>query len=261
MKNTLRMDIHIVMVCHFSILLYVAYTSDDKPLNRQPNRKDIATTFTRKLVLNSVPSHILPDNYTAVTTVVVRAEPLIRSDSFDACKLSIFLGTITKGNTSSTYPHIVFDGLVFKSMAPFRRVLECLLETLVPATQEYLGVHRTQFWDFLGIAHHGRAVLHVPKMHDTYDGNLQSLGLKFISLIIHMKNEYSSGQVYLCGVPHLVLSPAELIAAGHESNDVAEIKIFQFMSKLSRKYPQPDITWDIFKSHIQFVSRLSTYAG
>ena len=61
--------------------------------------------------------------------------------ALSAHNLSKFLGTITKSNTSSIYPHIVFDGLLFKCMAPFVRVLEFLLKNPIPATQEYLGLH------------------------------------------------------------------------------------------------------------------------
>jgi hypothetical protein len=249
------MDIHPVMVCHFPVLLNVAYTSGDgndevKPINTQPNRKDIATTFTRKLVLDSVPSRILGEHYIAATNVVVTAGSLVESDCFEAYSLSIFLGAIAKGNISSTPPHILFDGRKCRSEDTFTQLLDHLLSTPIAVTQEYLGFDYIYFPDLLDVAHKMRAVLHIQPRFDV----LTILSFCLIDLIEHVMEDCPDGRLYLCGVPELVLSPTELLVAGDKANDRARVKVYQHMSQLSPAYPQPEVDWDLFKSHVEFVN-------
>jgi hypothetical protein len=62
-----------------------------------------------------------------------------------------------------------------------------------------------------------------------------------------------SGRLYLCGVPALVLSPEELIAAGDKANDIAKLKVFDAISALVINFG-PRTTWEAYNSRIHFVN-------
>lgn len=256
MKDTLLMDIQPVMVCYCQLPVITAYTSEDGndegiPINREPNRKDIATTFTRKLVLDSVPWRARPEHYTTTTTVVVTAGPLIGSDGFDAYPLFMFLRGIAKGHNSSTPPHILFDGRKCRSPDTFDELLDYLISTPITATQEYLGFGHLYFGDLLDVAYRMRAILHIQPRLDGHADDLTILSFRLLDLIEHYMKDYPGGQVYLCGVPDLVLTPPELLAAGDDANDMSRVKVYQCMSALSYSHTQ---TWDHFKSNVQFVN-------
>jgi hypothetical protein len=256
MKDMLLMDIHPPMACYCLIPVTIAYTSGDgndegNPVNREPNRKDVATTFTRKLVLDSVPWRVYPEHYTAATTVVVTAGSLTGSRRFDAYTLFRFLGAIAKDHISSTPPHILFDGRKCRSWETFSELINYLLSTPIVATQEYLGFDDLYFGDLSDVAYRMRAILHIQPILDDHANDLTILSHRLLGLTDRLMEEYPDGRVYLCGVPDLVLTPAELLAAGDDSNDIARVKVYQHMSSMSNVYSR---TWDHFKSHVQFVN-------
>jgi len=225
------------------------------PINSRPNRKDIATTFTRKLVLDSVPSRIRGEHYIAATTVVVTSGSLVESDCFEAYSLSVFLGAIAKGNISPTLPHILFDGRKCRSPDTFMQLLDYLLSTPIAATQEYSGFDPLYFGDLMDVAYRMRAVLHVPPRLAIHTETPLVLNFRLLHLAEHEIQQYPGGRLYLCGVPELVLSPAELLAAGDKANDVAEITVFRYMFEYNlQSGEQPDLAWDHLKSHVQFVN-------
>ena len=254
------MDIHSFTVSNCPISLYIAYTSGDgndevKPINSPSNRKDIATTFTRKLGLNSVPSHILPEHYTAVTTVVVMAGSSFGSDCFGSYSLSVFLGAIAKANMSSTPLHILFDGRKRKITNIFLQLLDYLLETPISTTQEFFDFMSDDIEDSLHAAHTMRAVLHVQPRLDDYVDDLTALSLRLLDLSEYSMEDYPGGRVYLCGVPDIALWPAVLITAGDKANDIAEITVFRHMSEHDLWFTvHPVPAWAHFQSHVEFVN-------
>ena len=61
------------------------------------------------------------------------------------------------------------------------------------------------------------------------------------------------GRLYLCGVPALVLSPNELLAAGNKANEVAKSKVFNAIPALVINYGiRP--TWEAYNSRVHFVN-------
>ena len=65
--------------------------------------------------------------------------------------------------------------------------------------------------------------------------------------------QMQAGQLYLCGVPALVLSPIELAVAGDNANDVAKLKVFDAISALVNDYGAR-ATWEAYNSRIHFVN-------
>jgi hypothetical protein len=153
--------------------LIYAYKSGDndddvepRSLKRQSNRKDIATTFTRILTLDAIPLRIPDEHYTTVGTVVLphkAFQPVM--GIWEVYSLTSFFGTIAKAKTSSPPLHIIFQGdgpnSRWKKRA-FSQTIHCFLHTPIPATYEYLGLHKNDLWLLIGAGYRLRAILHAP---------------------------------------------------------------------------------------------------
>jgi len=105
-------------------------------------------------------------------------------------------------------------------------------------------------WASLMLAFDMRAVVHFDDYPSPNAGPDEIAGAIGDQLLDCFKtdtqsNLVSPGQLFLCGIPELILSPAELATAS-DPNEVALLKIYD-------RSPGPKPKWETFKSRVKLV--------
>jgi hypothetical protein len=211
-----------------------------------PTRKDIARTFTRILILEDLPMARFSRSFTKLEEVRLCSgcfkekeeeegnssdDPdLENSDSYDPGRAPSLLRNcllaIAPTSISTAPVHVKFQIEAKYNL----QELECLLRQLNPPIpfiyefyiQKITNSNRTA----LRLAYEHGGIVHY-RLNKLFHGSLAwYIANQFDYLFYHEP----AGQVYLCDVPTMVLTPEDYQAAGDNANEAAKRKIFNSIS-------------------------------
>jgi hypothetical protein len=207
--------------------------TNDEPLTR----KDLATTFTRKLVFDVEPETAIPQSYRAVEEVVFgsacmiiacylrgdQEEKIAQAERVSSMFSKCFAAIASTGTTASVLhvkmhmvPRIEYSILRYR----FPR-----LSAAIPIIFEFFDVSLNWVSNPLKLAYEIRAVVHFDQ--DNFvsrDEMVKELAGQISEILRDGKLSMLASQVYLCDVPQLVLRPDELNSAD-DTNEAAMVKI------------------------------------
>ena len=200
-------------------------------------RKDLATTFTRKLVFNFEPKTAIPKSYRAVEEVIfgpacmyiarhLHGTQIQKSDQANRVA-SLFANCLTAvastGNSAAAL-HAKMH-MVYRIDYHMLRDQLTRLKTAIPIAYEFFNVPIGWRPSALGLAFAMRALVHFEIDVDTSREEMaQELADQISEILADGDSSESTSEVYLCEVPQLVLRPDELNLAD-DTNEAAMVKI------------------------------------
>jgi hypothetical protein len=226
-------------------------------------RKDVAVSYTRKLVFDGPPVFDVSRHYRAVEDVVFFA-PCLHEDEhsqFDAIKgfdsLRSCLKQLVANYLTSAPLHLTLHPRN-KKQSLCNRAVDFLLENLTPAPIT-CDFHNVSMNKPLDLAYDFGAVVHFSDKASLKgeDADTPAIQLaKHIGGLFQYEEDEDNappGQIFLCNVTRLVLSFKEL-ASSKDANDSARLKLFNLcsFSYLTREFTGSQ-SWDYFTSRVKLV--------
>jgi len=237
-----------------------------------PNRKDTATTFTRKLVFDAVPREISAHHYRGVEEVIITLDCLAWELSSshlhghivakNARLMREMLTVLSQLRDPSAPLHIsIRFGFIFRN-----HDLNSLFGSHgeytqgIDATYAFHNVSITGGRSTLLIAYRVRGVVHFDKGDLRMTQDRQD-ARELISTLDRTMRWYNGdlipGCLFICGLPQVVLTPEEIEAAGDDVNEDALLKLHETSLRPSWPYHDIDttqVTWEDFQARIKLVN-------
>jgi hypothetical protein len=241
-----------------------------------PTRKDIATSHTHKLVIRDIPELAIPRSYQAVKEVEIHAHslnwPFELDGNEEAAKCTEWMeDQVRKCLKSITSPNSSADSLHVKlyNDPEYKREYEVLgrlleqFESAVPVTFEFFGfdflVDYSMIVDQdmicpLHMAYELQAVVNFEIGGASHPSSVaKCLSMAIGECFENEDIDSPVGQVYMCGLPPLILEPNQLVSA-HDINEAALIKLYKLVTVWPNlRGSQYKTNLDFFRSRIKLV--------
>ena len=230
-------------------------------------RKDIAASCTRKLVFDEPPNFVISEHYRAVEVVIVTArcmdqilaERRLNNNGDGLYYLREYLKELTSPCPSPPLHltvhmrdkgrcRVILDHLLFKFPA-------------VPITCDFHYMSLGKGTGSLSLAYELGAVVHVAEEDSEEDVDILAVQLadQLVETFVYQEerdmddDNVPPGQIFLCNVPRLVLSHAELVDS-ENAFDTARLKLFKLcdFDYLERQFTGSQ-SWDYFTSRVKLV--------
>jgi hypothetical protein len=218
-----------------------------------PTRKDIATTFTRKLVFECVPDLPSSESYQAIREVVIHRQHMEEPWSQKPADHFLWMESHFNRYLKVIAPSISFiDSLHLKlcTESPCRWTYDSInslnhcFESAIRCTYEVTGApwHDSTA---LCAAYDLQCVLTFRDYGISQERRAGYIASCISECFEEEDLDTSTGQLFLCDIPSLVLNPRELASAA-DVNEAAIIKICDLVTVY------PDLTGSIYKTKLDF---------
>jgi len=235
----------------------------DGQISKRPTRKDIATSFTRRLIFYDVPDIAISPTYTGVSDVTIGAQfmeaqrmislsPLDRAEWFES-RFDRCLRVVSSPKSSVASLHIAIQFPC--STKGIHEDISTLLAKYESGTPRSYGWHIETFspdMTTLRSAYELQAVVHLPggRFFGFFDSEhiehlAQELAWKIEQCLDEGDVKTPDGQFFLCDAPLFVLSPHDFVAASNPEQ-TAMSKIYGLIDHW------PDLSGSQYKTNLEY---------
>jgi hypothetical protein len=241
---------------------------DTEAIERTPTRKDIAVSYTRKLVFDGPPDFVISKHYRAVEEVVFFAPCLHdvikhgRDNSAQALAPMLkCLGQLVRRYLTSGPLHLTVRPRN-QEQSPCDAAMKLLFSDgqPVPITCDFYGMSMDNHDVPFNLAYDLGAIVHFSEEAPLNGEAANDIAFQLADIVDDLfdyeENQlYGSppGQIFFCDVSRLILSPKEL-AACENANDAARLKLFDLcdFDRFDRKFTASQ-SWEYFTSRVKLV--------